>query len=136
MRVEPRRRPRPSRPPHPAVSFYLHVTGTGRDGSFILEAEAMLKAALAERNRREHRDPSEADLLFLPYWDATHDQDLPGWVKRLRPRGGTAIVPEGLPPGPCPRRRRRQAGRAPTGRPPGHPPAPLRPDRQEDLHLR
>jgi hypothetical protein len=67
--------------------------------SFILEAEAMLKAALAERNRRERRDPSEADLLFLPYWDATHDQDLPGWVKRLRPRGGTAIVPEGLPPG-------------------------------------
>jgi hypothetical protein len=67
--------------------------------SFILEAEAMLKAALAERNRHERRDPSEAERLFLPYWDATHDQDLPGWVKRLRPRGGTAIVPEGLPPG-------------------------------------
>jgi hypothetical protein len=67
--------------------------------SFILEAEAMLRAALADRNRRERRDPSEADLLFLPYWDATHDQDLPRWVKRLRPRGGTAIVPEGLPPG-------------------------------------
>jgi hypothetical protein len=67
--------------------------------SFILEAEAMLKAALAERNRHEHRDPDEADLLFLPYWDASHDQDLPRWVKRLRPRGGTAIVPEGLPPG-------------------------------------
>jgi Common central domain of tyrosinase len=67
--------------------------------SFILEGEAMLKAALAERNRHEHRDPDEADLLFLPYWDATHEQDLPGWVKRLRPRGGTAIVPEGLPPG-------------------------------------
>jgi Common central domain of tyrosinase len=67
--------------------------------SFITEAEAMLKAALAERNRRERRDPAEADLLFLPYWDATHDRDLPGWVKRLRPRGGTAIVPEGLPPG-------------------------------------
>jgi len=67
--------------------------------SFITEAEAMLKAALAERNLREHRDPAEADLLFLPYWDASHDQDLPPWVKRLRPRGGTAIVPEGLPPG-------------------------------------
>jgi hypothetical protein len=67
--------------------------------SFITEAEAMLKAALAERNRRERRDPAEADLLFLPYWDATHDRDLPGWVKRLRPRGGTAIVPPGLPPG-------------------------------------
>ena len=59
----------------------------------------MLKAALAERNRRERRDPKEADLLVMPYWDATHDQDLPRWVKRLRPRGGTAIVPEGLPPG-------------------------------------
>jgi hypothetical protein len=67
--------------------------------SFILEAEAMLKAALAERNREERRDPAEADLLFLPYWDATHDRDLPGWVKPLRPEGGTAIVPEGLPPG-------------------------------------
>jgi hypothetical protein len=67
--------------------------------SFITEAEAMLRAALAERNRRERRDPAEADLLFLPYWDATHDRDLPGWVKRLRPRGGTAIVPPGLPPG-------------------------------------
>ena len=67
--------------------------------SFITEAEAMLKAALAERNRRERRDPAEADLLFLPYWDATHDRDLPRWVKNLRPRGGTAIVPEGLPPG-------------------------------------
>ena len=67
--------------------------------SFITEAEAMLKAALAERNRREHRDPAEADLLFMPYWDATHDRDLPGWVKRLRPRGGTAIAPEGLPEG-------------------------------------
>jgi hypothetical protein len=67
--------------------------------SFIIEGEAMLKAALAERNRHERRDPKEADLLFLPYWDATHDQDLPRWVKRLRPRGGTAIVPEGLPPG-------------------------------------
>ena len=59
----------------------------------------MLRAALAERNRRERRDPAEADLLVMPYWDATHDRDLPGWVKRLRPRGGTAIVPEGLPPG-------------------------------------
>ena len=67
--------------------------------SFIIEGEAMLKAALAERNRHERRDPKEADLLFLPYWDATHEQDLPRWVKRLRPRGGTAIVPEGLPPG-------------------------------------
>ena len=67
--------------------------------SFITEAEAMLKAALAERNRRERRDPAEADLLFLPYWDATHDRDLPRWVKKLRPRGGTAIVPPGLPPG-------------------------------------
>ena len=67
--------------------------------SFITEAEAMLKAALAERNGRERRDPAEADLLFLPYWDATHDRDLPRWVKNLRPRGGTAIVTEGLPPG-------------------------------------
>jgi hypothetical protein len=35
MRVEPRHRPRPSEPPHPAVSFYLHATGTGSDGSEI-----------------------------------------------------------------------------------------------------
>ena len=35
----------------------------------------------------------------MPYWDATHDRDLPRWVKNLRPRGGTVIVPEGLPPG-------------------------------------
>jgi tyrosinase-like protein len=67
--------------------------------SFLLEAEAMLRAALADRNRHERGDPGEADRLFLPYWDATHDQDLPRWVKHLRPRGGTAIVPEGLPPG-------------------------------------
>jgi hypothetical protein len=67
--------------------------------SFLLEAEAMLKAALHDRNLYERRDPAEADLLFLPYWDATHDQDLPRWVTHLQPRGGTAIVPENLPPG-------------------------------------
>jgi hypothetical protein len=33
--VEPRRRPRPSRPPHPAVSFYRRATGTDSDGSEI-----------------------------------------------------------------------------------------------------
>jgi hypothetical protein len=36
----------------------------------------------------EPGDDLWVDLLFLPYWDATHDQDLPGWVKHLRPRGG------------------------------------------------
>jgi hypothetical protein len=67
--------------------------------SFLMEAEAMLRAALYDRNRHERRDPREADLLFLPYWDAAHDQDLPRWVRRLQPRGGTAIVPPDLPPG-------------------------------------
>ena len=83
----------------PGASFVWSLRLLPWHRSFITEAEAMLKAALAERNRREHRDPAEADLLFLPYWDASHDRDLPRWVKRLRPRGGTAIVPEGLPPG-------------------------------------
>jgi hypothetical protein len=67
--------------------------------AFLLEAEAMLRAALHDRNRHERRDPREADLVFLPYWDATHDQRLPRWVERLQPRGGTAIVPPDLPPG-------------------------------------
>lgn len=67
--------------------------------AFLLEAERMLRAALHDRNRRERRDPREADLLFLPYWDATHDRALPRWVERLRPRGGTAIVPPDLPRG-------------------------------------
>ena len=67
--------------------------------SFILEAEQMLRAALHERNRRERRDPREAELLFIPYWDYSHDQGLPRWVDRFRPRGGTAIVPPDLPEG-------------------------------------
>lgn len=67
--------------------------------SFILEAEQMLRAALRERNRNEGRDPNEANSLFIPYWDATHEQALPDWVLKFQPRGGTAIVPEGLPKG-------------------------------------
>ena len=37
--------------------------------SFLLEAESMLRAAMHDRCRHEQRDPSEADLVFLPYWD-------------------------------------------------------------------
>ena len=68
--------------------------------SFILEAEQMLRAALRERDRQEGRDPREADGLFIPYWDAVHDQALPGWVQAFQPQGGTALVPpEGMPKG-------------------------------------
>ena len=67
--------------------------------SFLLEGEAMLRAALHDRNRHERRDPREADLVFLPYWDATHEQDLPRWVRNFQPHGGTAIVPKDLPEG-------------------------------------
>lgn len=67
--------------------------------SFLLEAEKMLRAALRERDKEEGRDPGEADLLFIPYWDAAHDQGLPQWVLDLHPKGGTAIVPPGLPEG-------------------------------------
>lgn len=67
--------------------------------AFILEAEQMLRAALRERDRTEGRDPSEADRLFIPYWDATHEQALPGWVRAFQPHGGTALVPEGVPKG-------------------------------------
>ncbi len=67
--------------------------------SFLLEGEQMLRAALRARNEEEGKDPGEADLLFIPYWDAAHDQDLPQWVKDFLPKGGTAPVPEGLPEG-------------------------------------
>jgi len=67
--------------------------------SFILEGEQMLRAALRERDRTEGRDPREADSLFIPYWDAAHDQGLPAWVVAFQPQGGTALVPEGLPKG-------------------------------------
>lgn len=67
--------------------------------SFMLEGEAMLRAALRERNREQGRDPAEADLLFMPYWDAAHDRQLPAWVTEWQPIGGTAIVPPDLPPG-------------------------------------
>lgn len=67
--------------------------------SFLLEAEKMLRAALRERDTEEGKDPSEADLLFIPYWDAAHDQGLPQWVLDFHPKGGTAIVPPGLPEG-------------------------------------
>jgi hypothetical protein len=67
--------------------------------AFILEAEAMLRAALRERNREEGRDTSEADKLFMPYWDAAHDQELPAWVMNFHPKGGTALARPGLPPG-------------------------------------
>jgi hypothetical protein len=67
--------------------------------SFIIEAEAMLRAALRARDQAEGKDPSEADLLFIPYWDASHEQDLPSWVKSFQPQGGTAIVPPDLPMG-------------------------------------
>lgn len=67
--------------------------------SFLIEAETMLRAALRERDAAEGRDPAEADLLFIPYWDATHDQGLPQWVLEFQPKGGTAPTPEGLPEG-------------------------------------
>ncbi|WP_437896900.1 tyrosinase family protein [Sorangium sp. So ce124] len=67
--------------------------------AFLLEAEQMLRAALRQRDQEEGMDPSEADLLFIPYWDAAHDQDLPHWVHGFEPEGGTAIVPPGLPEG-------------------------------------
>lgn len=67
--------------------------------SFLIECEAMLRAALYDRNVTEGRDPAEAELLFLPYWDAAHLQDLPRWVRQLNPRGGTALVPENVPQG-------------------------------------
>lgn len=67
--------------------------------AFILEAEAMLRAALRERDLAEGRDPSEADLLSIPYWDATHDRQLPAWLDDLHVTGATAIVPPDLPPG-------------------------------------
>ncbi len=67
--------------------------------SFLLEAEMMLRAALRKRNVDEGKNPYEADLLFIPYWDAAHDQDLPQWVLDFQPKGGTAIVPPNLPKG-------------------------------------
>ncbi len=67
--------------------------------SFLIEAELMLRDALRERDAAEGRDPAEADLLFIPYWDAAHDQGLPDWVLEFQPKGGTAPVPEGLPEG-------------------------------------
>jgi hypothetical protein len=82
--------------------------------AFMLEAEAMLRAALRERDLAEGRDPSEADLLFVPYWDATHERQLPAWVADLQPTGGTAIVPPDLPPG---QRPNTMSYRLPTGLP-------------------
>lgn len=67
--------------------------------SFLLEAEKMLREALRKRDVEEGKDPSEADLLFIPYWDAAHEQSLPAWVLAFEPQGGTAIAPPGLPPG-------------------------------------
>jgi hypothetical protein len=67
--------------------------------AFILEAENMLRAALRARNAEEGKDPQEADLLYIPYWDAAHDQALPEWVLEFKPKGGTARVPPDLPKG-------------------------------------
>ena len=67
--------------------------------SFILEGEQMLRAALRQRDHEEGRDPREADGLFIPYWDAAHEQALPDWVLKFQPQGGTALVPEGVPKG-------------------------------------
>lgn len=67
--------------------------------AFLLEAETMLREALRERNLAESRDPAEADLLFIPYWDAAHDQALPQWVLDFQPMGGEAPGAEGLPEG-------------------------------------
>ena len=67
--------------------------------AFILEAEEMLRSALRERNRKEGRDPGEADGLFMPYWDVAYDQAVPAWLQAFRPQGGTAMVPPDLPKG-------------------------------------
>ena len=66
--------------------------------SFILEAEQMLRAALRQRDHEEGRGETEADSLFIPYWDASHEA-LPDWLLKFQPKGGTAIVPEGVPKG-------------------------------------
>jgi hypothetical protein len=67
--------------------------------AFMMEAERMLRTALRERDRAEGRDPREARRLFIPYWDAATEQDLPRWVRAFKPKGGTAIVPEDVPKG-------------------------------------
>ncbi len=67
--------------------------------AFLLEAEDMLRAALRRRNREEGRDPREADRLFIPHWDAAGNGRLPLWVRRFKPRGGTATVPPDIPRG-------------------------------------
>ena len=67
--------------------------------AFILEAEQMLRAALRERDRQEGRDAGEADGLFIPYWDAAHEQAIPAWLAAFQPKGGTAMVPPDVPAG-------------------------------------
>ena len=67
--------------------------------AFILEGEAMLRAALRKLNSQQRKDPNEADLLFAPYWNATAGQKLPKWVEDFQPKGGTALVVADLPKG-------------------------------------
>ena len=67
--------------------------------AFILEAEDMLRDALRERNRREGRDPREANRLFIPHWDAAGDGRLALWVRAFKPRGGRGVVPPDIPRG-------------------------------------
>jgi Spy/CpxP family protein refolding chaperone len=68
--------------------------------AFILEAEKMLNQALVDRRRAEgKRRPAEFKRIFMPYWDAANEQDLPRWVCDFKPKGGVATVPVGAPKG-------------------------------------
>lgn len=67
--------------------------------AFVIEAEQMLRAALRERNAIDGRDPSEADALTMPYWDASHDGRVPEWLEAFRPQGGKAVGVPDLPAG-------------------------------------
>ena len=67
--------------------------------AFILDAESTLRGVLRDLNEAEGIDPADADALFIPYWDATHDRDVPAWVKGWLPQGGTAKKQPKLPDG-------------------------------------
>lgn len=62
--------------------------------AFLLEMEKAMRAAVREVDGEE-----AASRVFLPYWDATHEDGMPAWVADFLPRGIHAAAPEGLPEG-------------------------------------
>lgn len=55
--------------------------------AYLMVIEEALRDVLRRHYESEGVDPASADGLFIPYWDGTHEREIPGWIEALAPSG-------------------------------------------------